>query len=199
MENNNELTQKDIVRIITILNLNYTENYGNYGEEETKQLRDYWFESLKTYPRDIIFNAVRKSIEKSEFIPKLSTILAEIENIFNAKMPFDDELWAELNTVLPRVYDLSRYLKYPQYVKWANEKLDGVYSGLSEELKLFVVNRSTLIDIAEMSPESLQLERMRFFKQMPILKKHKIDKDAAQRLVAQTFKTQALLNGNDKK
>ncbi|MDE7162938.1 MAG: hypothetical protein K2O44_02550 [Clostridia bacterium] len=199
MENNNELTQKDIVRIITILNLNYTENYGNYGEEETKQLRDYWFESLKTYPRDIIFNAVRKSIEKSEFIPKLSTILAEIENILNAKMPSDDELWAELNSVLPRVYDLSRYLAYPQYVKWANEKLEAVYAGLSEELKLFVVNRSTLVDIAEMSPESLQFERTRFFKQMPVLKKHKIDKDAAQKFVAQINGAQALLQNKDKK
>ncbi len=195
----NPLDRDDIIKLIIKIQLNFENAYATSNDLERELLVESWYEALCEYPKEVCTQAVNNVLKRAKFAPRLGDITEEITKLLDPEAKTDDELWAELNTVLPRVYDLSRYLKYAQYVKWANEKLDEVYSGLSEELKLFVVNRSTLVDIAEMSPESLQFERTRFFKQMPILKKHKNDKAAAQKFIAQTSKAQALLNGNDKK
>lgn len=195
----NPLQREDIIKLLIKIQLNFENAYVASNDLERELLVESWYEALCEYPKEACTQAVNNVLKRAKFAPRLGDITEEITKLLYPEVKTDDELWAELNTVLPRVYDLSRYLKYPQYVKWANEKLDGVYSGLSEELKLFVVNRSTLVDIAEMSPESLQFERTRFFKQMPVLKKHKNDKAAAQKFIAQTMKAQALLNGNDKK
>ncbi len=193
------LKKEDIPVLLTLIRVNYDNAYSYEDDNENKALFDFWYESLKNFDKNIVFQAVNNVIRNCEFTPRIANILQEVYVLLFPDSKTDDELWAELNSVLPRVYDLSRYLTYPQYVKWANEKLEKVYSGLSEELKLFVVNRSTLVDIAEMSPESLQFERTRFFKQMPVLKKHKNDKEAAQKFIEQTTKAQALLQEKNKK
>ncbi len=49
-------------------------------------------------------------------------------------------------------------------------------------LKLYVVNVSTLVEISELTPDSLPYEKARFFKQMPVLRKNKADSVAANKL-----------------
>ena len=151
-----------------------------------------WYEALREYPKEICDKAVNNALKRAKFAPRLGDITEEINGILSANAPSDGELWAELSAVLGKVYDISRYLTYPQYVNWANAKLNDIYSGLSNELKLFVVNVSTLVDIAEMTEESLQFERARFFKQMPQLKKHLAQKAEAQKFLEQAKSIQAL-------
>lgn len=186
------ITKQDIIKIITLMKVNYSEAYSSYGEEEMKTLARSWYDSLKDYPFSLVNEAIKYTIERSEFPPTLATIIKEINVIKNSSAPTDEELWAELSAVLNRVYDISRYLKYAQHVNWANTKLNEIYSGLSDELKLFIVNISTLIEIAEMSSENLQFERARFFKQMPQLRLHGMQKAAAQKFLEQTKTQQAL-------
>ncbi|MDE6790302.1 MAG: hypothetical protein K2J61_01130 [Clostridia bacterium] len=195
----NPLEREDIIKLLIKIQLNFENAYTASNDLERELLVESWYEALCEYPKEVCMLAVNNVLKRAKFAPRLGDITEEITKLLYPEAKTDDELWAELNSVLPRVYDLSRYLSYPQYVKWANEKLDKVYSELSEELKLFVVNRSTLVDVAEMSPEALQFERTRFFQQMPVLKKHKSDKEAAQKFIAQTNKAQALLQSNNKK
>lgn len=194
-----QLTHNDILRIIELIRVNYDNAYSGYNNEQTITLRDFWYESLKNYPKEVVFESVKNLIIKNEFAPRLANIIEESERLITPNKKSDEELWAELSSVLGKVYDISRYLTYPQYVKWANEKLNKIYSSLSEELKLFVVNVSTLVDIAAMTEESLQFERARFFRQMPQLKKHGAQKAAAQKFLEQTKTQQALPQPKDKK
>ena len=170
-----QLTENDIVKIIQKIRVNYDNAYTGFLPEEMKALISFWYESLKMYPLELVNEAVKKAIISSEFAPRLANIMSEIRKIQTAGAPSDQQLWAELMGVLDKVYQISRYLPYPHYSQWTNRELNKIYDGLSGELKLFVVNRSTLVDISEMTDENLQYERARFFKQMPALRQHYYD------------------------
>ena len=186
------LQREDIIKYLIKIQLNFENAYVTSSQMERELLVESWFEALCEHPKEICDQAVNNALKRAKFAPRLGDITEEIENILSAEAPTDEELWAELSSVLDKVYEISRYLKYPQYVKWANEKLQEIYSGLCKELKLFVVNVSTLVDIAEMTDESLQFERARFFKQMPQLKKHGAQKAAAQMFLMKNNEMQAL-------
>lgn len=188
-----ELTPAAVATYIIKIQLNFENAYVTSNDTERQLLISSWYEALNEYPKEICDKAVNNALKKAKFAPRLGDITEEINVLLSANAPSDELLWAELSSVLGRVYDISRYLTYPQYVNWANAKLQEIYAGLSDELKLFVVNVSTLVDIAEMTDESLQFERARFFKQMPQLKKHGEQKAAAQKFLAQSENNRKLL------
>lgn len=187
-----QLTPAAVATYIIKIQLNFENAYVTSNDTDRQLLISSWYEALCEYPKEICDKAVNNALKKAKFAPRLGDITEEINNLLCADSLSDEQLWAELSAVLGKVYDISRYLTYPQYVNWANAKLNEIYSSLSDELKLFVVNVSTLVDIAEMSDESLQFERARFFKQMPQLKKHGAQKAAAQKFLEQTKTQQAL-------
>ena len=192
------LEREDIIKFLIKIQLNFENSYVTSNQLERELLVESWYEALCEYPKEICTLAVNNALKRAKFAPRLGDITEEIEKLLSYQTKSDNELWAELTAVLSKVYDVSRYLKYPQYVAWANTKLDEIYSELSEELKLYVVNVSTLVEIAEMTEESLQFEKARFFKQLPTLKKHSTDKANAQKLLAQTQETKALPLNNKK-
>lgn len=193
------LTPAAVATYIIKIQLNFENAYITSNDTERQLLISSWYEALCEYPKEICDKAVNNALKKAKFAPRLGDITEEINIILSADAPSDEQLWAELSSVLGKVYDISRYLTYPQYVNWANAKLNEIYSGLSDGLKLFVVNVSTLVDIAEMSDESLQYERARFFKQMPQLKKHGAQRAAAQKFLEQSQVQQALPQPKNKK
>lgn len=188
-----QLQREDIIKYLIKIQLNFENAYVTSNQIERELLVESWYEALCEYPKEICDTALNNALKRAKFAPRLGDISEEIDNILNADAPSDEELWAELSSVLGKVYEISRYLKYAHYTWWANTMLKNIYDGLSEELKLFVVNVSTLVDIAEMTDESLQFERARFFKQMPILKKHSVQKAAAQKFLEQSKDNQKLL------
>ena len=178
-----ELTKNDIIKAIELIRVNYDNAYAGLSADETKLLIDFWYDSLKQYPKEIVLQCVKNAINSCEYAPRLSNVVNEIQKIQNANSATNEQLWVELTDVLNKVYQISRYLSYPQYSLWTDKELNKIYDGLSDELKLFVVNRSTLVDISEMTEESLQYERARFFKQMPILRQHYYDALQAKELL----------------
>lgn len=170
-----ELTKKNVIEIIELIRVNYDNAYSGLSEDEVKLLIDFWYDSLKKYPKELVNSAVKNAISTCEYAPRLANIISEIRKIQSADTPSNEQLWAELEGVLDKVYQISRYLPYSQYSQWTNTELNKIYDGLSDELKLFIVNRSTLVDVSEMTAENLQYERARFFKQMPTLRQHYYD------------------------
>lgn len=177
-----KLTKRDIGIYLVKINLNF-ENAYNFGDDEQSLLVESWYEALSEYPKEICDRAVNNALKYARFAPKLGDIVEEIEKLMNADSKSDEELWAELMNVTAKVYDISRYLKYEQYFKNATSKLRDIYEGLSGELKLYVVNISTLIEISELPRESLPYEKARFFKQMPVLRRHAEEKQTAKKLL----------------
>ncbi len=173
-----KLTKRDVSLYLVKINLNF-ENAYNFGDDEQALLIESWFEALSEYPKEICDIAVNNALKHAKFAPKLGDIVEQIEKLLNADSKSDEELWTELTGVTAKVYDISRYLKYEQYFRNATAKLKTIYDGLSDELKLYVVNISTLIEISELPNDSLPYEKARFFKQMPILRKHAAEKQTA--------------------
>ena len=186
------LEREDIIKYLIKIQLNFENSYVTASDFERELLVESWYEALSEYPKEICDKAVNNSLKKAKFAPRLGDITEEIEKLLKADEPTDEELWAELSSVLSYTYQVSRYLTYPQHYAWARERLDEIYLKLDKRLKLFVVNSSTLVELSEMSEESLRFERARFFKQMPILKKHAEVKENAQRFLAQATVTKAL-------
>lgn len=194
-----QLTKNDVIKIIELIRVNYDNAYSGLSPDETKLLIDFWYESLKKYPRDVVNECVKNAISSCEYAPRLANIVKEIRRIQEASAATNEQLWAELEGVLTKVYQISRYLSYPQYSEWTNAELNKIYDDLSDEIKLFVVNRSTLVEISAMTDENLQFERARFFKQMPILRQHYYDSmDAKEFLLMANF-GQELKKIEDKK
>ncbi|MDE6691617.1 MAG: hypothetical protein K2K04_06565, partial [Clostridia bacterium] len=160
-----ELTPAAVATYIIKIQLNFENAYVTSNDMERELLIASWYEALCEYPKEICDKAVSNALKKAKFAPRLGDITEEINNLLSADAPSDEELWAELSSVLGKVYDISRYLKYPQHYFWANRQIAEIYAGLNEELKLFVVSPSELVELSEMSAESLQFERARFFKQ----------------------------------
>ena len=177
-----KLTKRDIGIYLVKINLNF-ENVYNFGDDEQSLLVESWYEALSEYPKEICDRAVNNALKYARFAPKLGDIVEEIEKLMNADSKSDEELWAELMNVTAKVYDISRYLKYEQYFKNATAKLRDIYDELSGELKLYVVNISTLIEISKLPRESLPYEKARFFKQMPVLRRHAEEKQTAKKLL----------------
>lgn len=165
------VTVSDVFTYIYKIQLNFDNSYQTSSDGERKLLIASWYEILKEYPKEVCDQAVTNALKKAKFAPRIGDIVQEADAIMNAGAKSDEELWAELMQCLPKVYDVSRYLKYEQYFKNASRKLNDIYEKLSPELKLYVVNVSTLIEISELTEDNLRFEKARFFRQMPDLRR----------------------------
>jgi hypothetical protein len=165
-----ELKQKDILTILTLIRANYDGAYPATSKEESKLLINLWYDSLKAYPAEIVLEGTKNAIAHNAYAPRLANIIDEINRLYASSAPSEEELWGQLTAVLGKVYDISRYFRYPQHYNWASGKIKEIYDGLEGDIKLFVVNPSSLVELAEMPPESLAFEKARFFKRMPDLR-----------------------------
>lgn len=171
-----KVTRDDIRKYIIKIQLNFENAYNYETDIEHNLLLECWMDILGKYPKEICDAAVNNALAHAKFAPRLGDIVEEIEILINADSKTDEELWAELMSVKYIVWDTSKYLRYPQHQEMANKKLREIYNNLSEELKLYVVNISALIDVCDLTEEDLPYEKNRFFKNMPILRKHKKNK-----------------------
>ncbi|MGN0823478.1 MAG: hypothetical protein ACI4MB_00255, partial [Candidatus Coproplasma sp.] len=174
------LSKEDVVKYIIKIKLNFENAYSASTDLERQLLTESWFEALCAYPKEICDQAVNNALKKAKFAPRLGDITEEIENILNADAKTDEELWAELISTLPRVYEISRYLSYSQYSAWAQAKLNEVFNSLDQMLQTYLVNTSALVDLSELEEDSLKFEKARFYKQAPNLRKLTTERKKAQ-------------------
>ncbi|MGN0812807.1 MAG: hypothetical protein ACI4MQ_04765 [Candidatus Coproplasma sp.] len=184
-----QLTIDDIVKYIVKIKLNFENAYTATTDIERQLLAESWYEALSEYPKDICDQAVNNALKNAKFAPRLGDITEEIENLINADSKSDEELWAELVSTLPRVYEISRYSTYPQYSAWAHAKLTEIFNSLDQSLQAYVVNTAALVELSEQTAENLKFEKARFFKQASTLRKRVIEQKKAQLFLEQLNKT----------
>lgn len=193
-----DLTRKDIVTYILKIRLNFENAYPTRSDGEFDLLVESWYDALKEYPKAVCDKAMNNALKKAKFAPRLGDITEEIEAILNANQKTDEELWVELNSVLSRAYEISRYIRYPQYVIWAQKKLTEIYNSLDRAIQLYVVNISTLTELSELTEEALHYEKTRFLKQMPVLRKRVREREQAQQLLEMVTPSPTLTDGRKK-
>lgn len=171
---------KDIVGYFKIIQANFENAYKFETKQEYELLFVSWFNILGKFPKEVCDVAVNNALAQAKYAPRIGDIMEQIKIINSANKKSDEELWAELKSIKYEAYDASLYLRYPQHYEDAHKKLEQIYDGLDEDLKLYLVNVSALIEFANIDEESLPFEKNRFFKNMPILRKHTEDKILAQ-------------------
>lgn len=197
-----KLKKTDIPKLIMLIRTNFENAYNFKTEEEGALLIAYWYECLKEYTQEVVYQAFNNAIKNSEFAPKIKNILEEADKLVNAGKKTDEELWAELKDVLYEALDASHYCN-PQYNeetrKYGRDKLDKIWEDLSDEIKAYCVNISGLIEIAAMESESRQFEKARFLKAMSRLRETlKNRKESEQFLQLMGANGLKLLLGNKK-
>lgn len=183
-----KLKRQDIVTYILKIRLNFENAYATSSDEEFDLLVESWFDILKENSKEICDQAVNNALKKAKFAPRLGNITEEIENILNASVKSDEELWAELVSSLPRVYEISRYSTYSQYYAWAHAKLLEVFNALDQILQSYLVNTSALVELSEQTEESLKFEKARFLKQVLSIRKRVLEQKKSQLFLEQVTK-----------
>lgn len=178
-----KLNPKDVLDLLKLIRINFENAYNFKSEDEAKILVAFWYDSLKEYPKEVVCQAVGNAIKRSEFAPKIANILNEIKVLNSLNEKTNIELWSELDGALSEVYDAAQYLRYPQHFEGAYEAITEIYNALSDEIKLFVVNVSSLVEIATMDAENKKFEKARFLKVMPSLKEHATQKAQAEKFL----------------
>lgn len=174
-----ELNKSEIVKVITAIKIQCPETLPYRNETEFGILVDMWFEILKEYPKEIVWQAVRNALKNTVYQKQnwIGAISQEIEKMQVAYEKDENELWSELSSVLREVNDCTYRLRF-SFVE-RNGKTQGenarlrlveIYENLSPELKSYVRNEGTLAEIASLTDEQLQYERGRFMRTIPQIK-----------------------------
>lgn len=171
-----KLTKKDIFRYILKIQLNFENAYRFDSDEERLLLIESWMDIFGGYPKEVCDAAVNNALSHAKFAPRMGDITEEIQIILNGNKKTDAELWAEITDLKYEIYDKSRYLKYPQHFDRYYGELNRIYDSLDDELKLYFVNLQSVIDFSELTKEEMSYEKNRFFKNMPLLRKHSAEK-----------------------
>lgn len=175
------LKKRDIVEYIALINLQFPNAYQFANEKDRTSYIELWFAGLKFYPKELCDAGVKNAILKSEFAPKIATVIAEIEKLIETQRPGDTKLWDELIAAIRKAereipYASSRYNEVVHEdtgLTTAGEACKAiacVYDSLSAELKEYCGSMRGFIDIAQMSEEELRYEKGRFLKQLPNLR-----------------------------
>lgn len=171
------ITIADINKYITTIRINFENAYKTQNEEERQMLYRTWYSILKEYPKEVCDRAVIEAIKHAKFAPRIGDIVEQIDKMKTAYEKTTEELWAELTGVFRDVlYWKSRF--FGTYItpsgltqgEIARQWVDHIYDNLSVELKEYVRNKSTLIELAEYTDEQLSYERGRFIRVMPVIK-----------------------------
>ena len=170
------ISKADIVKIITLIRINFDNSY-KLSSQEMKLLVDSWYAILKPYPKELVNEAAKRALSRAEFAPRIGNIVGELEKMQHSFSKSDGALWAELNGVL---YEANRcfhslHLTYkPDGVHTQGEiaaaRLQEIFEGLSEELREYLDNTHQLVAISEYDAEQLSYERARFLKLIPTLR-----------------------------
>ena len=172
-----EITLEDINKYITMIRINFENAYKTHTEEERKMLYSSWYVILKEYPKEICDKAVISAIKNADYVPRISSIVKEIEKMMAAYEKSESELWTELTSVLGEVDRCSHAFRYTfieanglTQGENARIRVQQIFDGLSQELKEYIRTAKGLQELAAYTKEDLSYERGRFMRMMPEVK-----------------------------
>lgn len=195
------IEKSDIMGILALIRVNYDNKAYNFqSQEDITTIVDFWYDSLKEYPKEIVLEATKRAIQSWEFAPKIATILAEIDKLLCANELYDTELWDKIIKVLPIVVDLRKKPEYfgsEYYGDYGrvDKEIESIFNSLPIECKTYFVDKVNLIALAyhwyNDEDEIVSIEKSRFFKMLPSLRQRKKSK--------QFMENAGLLEANDRK
>lgn len=159
--------------------------YNYFGKDtDLELLVNTWDSLLKQYTNDEVDKGVFLALQSCKYAPVPADIIEHIERLRNIKKPCEAELWAAYRKALKEVNYYSYRLDY-NYIdasglsqgEQARLAIEKIWSGLPQELQIYIGDKSELIASAKaLNVSEASYERSRFSKVYPLLQKRVEDK-----------------------
>lgn len=172
-----EITKKDIMRYLLLIRLNFENAYIFPRPQDEADLITLWYDILKDYPKEVCDRALVLTLKESEFVPRIGSIVKNIEKLMNSQNESDEKLWTAIERVL---YDVREQLWLINYTAVeengktqgdnANERITEIYDSLPTICKNYLCERSRLINLSTADEKTLSIERACFLKALPRLR-----------------------------
>lgn len=176
-------SNKKIIELITGIKT----IYSYYAKDaDIELLVKTWSMLLKDYPDQIVEAAFYKCLQTCKVPPTPADVIERINDIRKVNEPSNESLWVTLENA---VREASRQLYYFRfnYVDEsgvsqgdrARAKVDRVWQGLPEKIKVYFANQQGFINYARnYDDKDLKYEKNRFLNTMPNIEKRLEDKKA---------------------
>ena len=173
-----KITLQDINKYITTIRIEYPNAFPIQAKTETERAELYkmlcvsWYKQLEQYPKEVCDVAVMNALGNARDgrYPRIGDVKYQVERIEEACQKSDNELWAELQSVLWEVANNVGLYKYEANGEQARKRNREIFESLSPELKEYCQNIDGLTEIAFYDIDKLGFERGRFIKALPQIK-----------------------------
>ena len=193
------ITKNDVFAMIATVKVHYSFNYKNFTADDYATLTNSWYEDLKGYPKELVFEGFNRAKKVNKIAVTTADIIEQIDKMQEAFQPSAQEKWQKLKKTLDEVYSLATCFNYT-YVQDngltqgqnARNKVCGIFDSLPPEVQRYCGNASGLIEIAKLEEEQLEFEKARFVKVIGEYKKQadlRINNPQLQSLIESTVKT----------
>lgn len=170
-----KITLQDINKYITTIRIEYPNAFPIQAKNEAERAELYrmlcvsWFKQLEQYPKEICDTAVMNALGNARDgkYPRIGDVKYQVERIEEACQKSDNELWAELQSVLWEVEHNVGLYRYEANEEKARKRNREIFESLSPEIKEYCQNVGGLTDIALCDMDKLGFERGRFVKAIP--------------------------------
>ncbi len=163
-----QITKKDILQIIGVIQVNYAYAYKDMSKDNISAMADIWLNSLKIYPKDIIYQVLQYTLEKSTYPPTLADLTNNLKELVFSTYPNANELWNEIAqaiTITSQIYYFGEQYTIDK-VK-PKDKLQQVFDNLNELCQEWLSNANTLKNMRLYDTTTLACEKARFIKDLP--------------------------------
>lgn len=184
------LTKDDVMSMIAVVKVHYAFNYKNFTADDYVILANSWYEDLKGYPKELVFEAFNQAKRVQKIAITTADIIEQITKMQEAFNPSLQEKWVEFKRILKSAEsEASLYRGYG--FSECREFLQKIYDGMLPEFQRYCGGFSGMIDICLLEDEQMEFEKTRFLKQIGEYKKQtEIQQNPAlQRLIESTVKT----------
>jgi hypothetical protein len=168
------MDKSEIVKIIAAIKVQCPEALNYQSKDEFNVLKDMWYDILREYPQEVVWQAVRNALKNTVFQKQnwIGAICQEIEAMKTTCEKTDGDLWTDLTGVLNEV---GKIMYFGNRKHWYNgeliepvEKVAEIYEKIDPILQGYVGGVAGLISLSQ--SETLEYEKGRFQKALPTLR-----------------------------
>ena len=159
------MQKKTVIKLLTVLKSNYRYTYRDMTKEEMALMTESWYSCLKCISDEQGENAFRVALCKMNVPPTVADILGIVSRIQRLNEPSDAELWSVLMRAVDGVLELFKGYSGDNFRK----DVENIYCGLPEIIRQFA-DVDTFCSYTSFDDKAKQIERTRFFKELPFLR-----------------------------
>lgn len=193
------LTKNDVFAMIATVKVHYSFNYKNFTADDYATLTNSWYEDLKGYPKELVFEGFNRAKKVNKIAVTTADIIEQIDKMQEAFQPSAQEKWQEFRKKIDEVFSLTQCFYYTAIKENgltqgqnAINKVYEIFNSLPPEVQRYCGNASGLIEIAKLEEEQLEFEKARFVKVIGEYKKQtdlRLNNPQLQSLIESTVKT----------